>query len=113
MLKKFEFYFHTVEFYYGVWLCCVTDMGHRDLIIPLHMQFSVPREQKTGLFSAHAVMILILLYTFIRKAAVPQLGEEAGKIQNKEGQHAQKRNKRQERVDQQAHGDPEHFCARG
>ena len=67
MLKKFEFYFHFVEFYSGVWLCCATDIGHWNLIIPPHMQFSVRREQKTWVFSAHAVMILILLYTWVGK----------------------------------------------
>lgn len=74
MLEKFEFHFHFVEFYSRVWLCCVTDGGHWNLIIPPHMQSSVSKEQKTWGFSAHAVMILILLYTWVGRQLSHSLG---------------------------------------
>lgn len=47
------------------------------------MQFSVPREQKTGLFSAHAVMILILLYTLVGRQLSPSLGRRQGRYRTR------------------------------
>lgn len=40
------------------------------------MQFSVPKEQKTWVFRAHAVKILVLLYTLIGRQPSHSLGRD-------------------------------------
>lgn len=75
MLKKFEFYFHIVEILlWGLALLCNWHGSLRLDYPTSHAIFCPKGTENCFVFSAHAVKILILLYTLVGRQLFHSLG---------------------------------------
>lgn len=75
MLKKFEFYFHFVEILlWGLALLCNWHGSSRLDYSTSHATFC-PKGTENWFCNAHAVMILILLYTLVGRQVSHSLGK--------------------------------------